>query len=860
MSTFLYLSEDASAVGVIDAPGLLAMDDRHRLALEPPGLTPTPDVLAALRRDPAPAGAVFELQTGMPNRTQLRLAREVLAAGRRVWWYWPREEAIEAIDDERLDSYRRHWGMVTAFRRAARTPLRLVMGLRDTTETPGERALREVAAPLAAATAVPMALDHVPTPAAPLAGTAFYLRTDFWARIQSGGSYGHTCYVAKELARSTDRLIAFLPHRYALLDDLGVEQLVMDPPSPTAGEDDIVLASQHYYTLLKSACQILKPRYIYERLCLGNFAAARLSQDLGIPYIVEYNGSEISMRRSFDGQGYQYERAYLAAEEFAFRQATLISVVSEEILKNLRERGVDPRKILVNPNGADLDAYAPATDQAKAELKRELGFGEADVVVGFTGTFGGWHGIDVLAAALPKVCERAPRVRWLLIGDGNFKHVVDAAIEQHGLQRVVKATGRVPQAEGARLLKACDILVSPHSSHMVDSKFFGSPTKVFEYMALAAGIVASDLEQIGEVLSPALRVAELDDPSRQVSGERAVLCTPGDVDEFVAGIIGLVERADLRRALGRNAREAVRQHYSWERHVAHVWDALAAAQRARESAALLQPTIATGDRYKDEVQRQWDNDPAGSHYVKAADPHTLEWFREVERYRYADYAPWMFETMEFGKHGGEDVLEIGAGIGTDLAQFATHGARVTDLDLSHGHLELARENFRLRGLEGRFVHHDAEQLPFDDNSFDLVYSNGVLHHTPNTRRVVAEIYRVLRPGGKAIVMMYAENSLHYWRNLVWAIGLKQGQLHQISMGEIMSRSVERSDNAAARPLVKVYSKRRLHELFSAFERREIVQRQMVPAEAPRLLAWIPVSQLGRIMGWNLIIKAHKPRS
>jgi hypothetical protein len=109
-------------------------------------------------------------------------------------------------------------------------------------------------------------------------------------------------------------------------------------------------------------------------------------------------------------------------------------------------------------------------------------------------------------------------------------------------------------------------------------------------------------------------------------------------------------------------------------------------------------------------------------------------------------------------------------------------------------------------------------------------------------------------------MMYAENSLHYWRNLVWAIGLKDGQLNKWSMGEIMSRSVERSDNAAARPLVKVYTKTRLRRLFDGFEDIEIVQRQMVAAEAPRLLTRIPLETLGAMMGWNLIIKARKPRA
>ncbi|PYR03892.1 MAG: methyltransferase type 11, partial [Acidobacteria bacterium] len=103
--------------------------------------------------------------------------------------------------------------------------------------------------------------------------------------------------------------------------------------------------------------------------------------------------------------------------------------------------------------------------------------------------------------------------------------------------------------------------------------------------------------------------------------------------------------------------------------------------------------IATGDAYKDQVQRQWNHDPAGSHYVTVAPAHTQEWFLEAEHYRYGSYAPWMAETMEFDRHNCEKLLEIGGGMGTDLAQFARHGARVTDVDLSAGHLRLARENF-----------------------------------------------------------------------------------------------------------------------------------------------------------------------
>jgi ubiquinone/menaquinone biosynthesis C-methylase UbiE len=288
-----------------------------------------------------------------------------------------------------------------------------------------------------------------------------------------------------------------------------------------------------------------------------------------------------------------------------------------------------------------------------------------------------------------------------------------------------------------------------------------------------------------------------------------------------------------------------------------VADAVASALEALRHRAVRAARIETGDAYKDQVQNQWNQNPVGSQHARESQPHTLEWFLEIERHRYGTYAPWMPEAMEFGRHGGEDVLEIGGGIGTDLAQFAMHGARVTDVDLAAGHLQLAEENFRLRKLSGTFVHHDAESLPFADASFDLVYSNGVLHHTPNTVAVVREIRRVLRPGGRAIVMLYAENSFHYWRKQVWLYGIKDGLLDRQSMAEIMSSKVERSANEA-KPLVKVYTPARAAALFDGFERLEILQRQLEAFELPALLRrWR--AEIERRYGWNLIVKASKPR-
>src|SRR5258707_9278008 len=113
-------------------------------------------------------------------------------------------------------------------------------------------------------------------------------------------------------------------------------------------------------------------------MCFGHYVGAQLSRELQIPYIIEYNGSEISIQRSFETRPLFYEDVYLKAEEVAFRQATMISVISEAVKSDLVARGVDERKILVNPNGADVSSYAPAPPEEKRAIRAGLGFSETD--------------------------------------------------------------------------------------------------------------------------------------------------------------------------------------------------------------------------------------------------------------------------------------------------------------------------------------------------------------------------------------------------------------------------------------------------------------------------------------------------
>lgn len=262
---------------------------------------------------------------------------------------------------------------------------------------------------------------------------------------------------------------------------------------------------------------------------------------------------------------------------------------------------------------------------------------------------------------------------------------------------------------------------------------------------------------------------------------------------------------------------------------------------------------------KQRARTQWGSDPAGAVYGRDHEFGSREFFDEVERHRYQEYAPWMPEVMGFNDHAGEKLLEVGCGMGTDLLQFARGGAICTGVDLTPRSIEISRHRFKLYDVPGTFLIADGERLPFPDNCFDIVYSNGVLHHTPDTGLAVQEIHRVLRPGGIAKVMLYYRHSLNYWGEIMLHRGLLRGQLLRgDTPGQIMGRFVEVGD--ATDPLVKVYNRSQARQLFKSFRTVEFEVDQMIRAEFYVLGRLMPESifnVLRKRFGWNLIITATK---
>jgi glycosyltransferase involved in cell wall biosynthesis len=278
-----------------------------------------------------------------------------------------------------------------------------------------------------------------------------------------------------------------------------------------------------------------------------------------VPFVLEYNGSEVWISRNW-GRPLRFQGTAELVEATLLRSADLVVVVSRPIRDDLVAQGIAPEKVLVNPNGVDPERYSPAVDGTAVRRRRGL---EGRRVIGFIGSFGRWHGAEVLADAFGRLLARRlewrDTVRLLMIGDGATMPLVRANLERHGAAEFAVLTGAVPQDQGPGHLAACDVLASPHVRNPDGTPFFGSPTKLFEYMAMGRGIVASDIDQIGELLR---------------HDQTGWLVTPGDPDALAAGLERLLNEPELAHRLGAAARRDALAHHTWGDHTRRIVEAL----------------------------------------------------------------------------------------------------------------------------------------------------------------------------------------------------------------------------------------------------------------------------------------------
>jgi ubiquinone/menaquinone biosynthesis C-methylase UbiE len=275
---------------------------------------------------------------------------------------------------------------------------------------------------------------------------------------------------------------------------------------------------------------------------------------------------------------------------------------------------------------------------------------------------------------------------------------------------------------------------------------------------------------------------------------------------------------------------------------------------------------------EEEIQRFWQANPCGDWQVGGLEERFGgdydRFFTEYDafRYRRENHIPGCLDQVPFS---GKKVLEIGLGQGADSEQIIRRGAHWSGLDLTPASAARVRERMRLRNL----AYDDLKvgsvlNIPYPDNSFDIVYSFGVLLCVPDIHQAQAEIARVLRPGGMLVMMVYAKWSLNYLLSIsvlrraglaamvalrlpgtgIYAAHVKNAREEGLFRYLRMKRFIHRNTDGPYNPYAKVYGMREVREDFPDFRVTHAYKRFMHAPPLP--IGWLP---LDRMLGWHLMV-------
>lgn len=375
-----------------------------------------------------------------------------------------------------------------------------------------------------------------------------FLRTDLAGKIVAGGSLTHIkgfISGAKQLGFETIYVGDFPLINHPI-------SIVVKPNHFLDFFDEIQMLDYHFRIIkkLRKCMKGLQIGAIYQRHSVFNASGVILSSILNVPIILEVNHSEVWVKKNWSRL--VFEKLATRIENFAFLNSDLVGVVSDVTKEQLIQLGANKSKIVVNPNGVNPEKFSPdiSGDRIKEQFRLNNFF-----VVGFIGTFTRWHGVETLFDAAVEVLSKNDKIKFLFIGDGNLKSVLELKTEQLKLDDKIIFTGIIPHEKAPEFLAACDVLVSPHLGFDNGERFFGSPTKLFEYMAMGKPIIASDLEQIGQIIK------------HKINGLKF---KPGNAEELARLILELQSNKELCDKLGKKAREDVLESFTWEKNAKRI--------------------------------------------------------------------------------------------------------------------------------------------------------------------------------------------------------------------------------------------------------------------------------------------------
>jgi ubiquinone/menaquinone biosynthesis C-methylase UbiE len=269
---------------------------------------------------------------------------------------------------------------------------------------------------------------------------------------------------------------------------------------------------------------------------------------------------------------------------------------------------------------------------------------------------------------------------------------------------------------------------------------------------------------------------------------------------------------------------------------------------------------------EEKAARVWNAAPAGATHARDLEPGTLTFFQTALNRRTEHEVPWLPETIAFESTAGKRVLELGCGAGFDAYNFCRFGADYTGIDIAPENPLRTLRHLDFFGYIPKVVQTRIHSLPFPDESFEIVYSCGVLHHLLDIHGGLREARRVLEPGGNLWILVYHKNSIFHWITLFLVDHIYKRGFRQQSFAARLAEIEYTTSNE--RPVVNVYSRRQLRKILvdTGFAVESIQARKLVAQDLPSLplldKVWprIPQSWLDRVgmlLGWYLVAKAKR---
>lgn len=224
------------------------------------------------------------------------------------------------------------------------------------------------------------------------------------------------------------------------------------------------------------------------------------------------------------------------------------------------------------------------------------------------------------------------------------------------------------------------------------------------------------------------------------------------------------------------------------------------------------------------------------------EPFSDAWFDELERKRYKRHGEWLPAALEFAKHGGESVLILGPGVGSDAVQYLKRESVVTIGTAAGDFPTLIRRNLARHGLSAKFVPVGGHLLPFADGAFDIVTWNALHSAAPPAPEFVGELFRVLKPGGKLLGLIPAKYDIGFWQDVL------------LPLQRLYWRRPPDPTTGAK------MTKKAVRAAFARFEVHRVAKRHLRRAEMPHLWRIVPLFLLERALGRVLVLKAFKSLS